>query len=335
MMPYMEAVIKSLVVDFGNDVCVVSWDKKRLTPHVPQYPNTVKSYDRSKLDEVDLKRIIVNFQPNVIYVSGRMDKGYLKAIKSVGPTVPVVMGMDNQWLGSLKQYIQIVLSSILFRKYFTHVWVPGQRQYRFARLLGYPSNKIINYLYSGDIELFSHSRREFGKVKKVIFLGRLEKVKGLDKLLQAWKALNAEYKKDWRLVLIGKGSLSSLAEKIEGVELTGFLKQKEILQLLQSDCFFCLPSRKEPWGVVVHEMAAAGLPLILSKEVGAGDHFLINGYNGILLENLSTSTIKISLEKLMKLSFSDRQVLGGRSRKLSEQINPELSAASLNSIWFS
>ena len=77
MMPYMEAVINSLVVDYGNEVCVVSWDKKRLTPHNPKYPISVKSFNRSEFDVAKLKELIKRFNPGLIYVSGRMDKIYL------------------------------------------------------------------------------------------------------------------------------------------------------------------------------------------------------------------------------------------------------------------
>ena len=40
---------------------------------------------------------------------------------------------------------------------------------------------------------------------------------------------------------------------------------------------FVLPSRKEPWGVVVQEAAAARMPVICSDSVGAGDHLVRHG----------------------------------------------------------
>lgn len=332
MMPYMEAVINSLVVDYGNEVCVVSWDKKRLTPHVPQYPNSVKSFNRSEFDVAKLKELMKRFNPGLIYVSGRMDKGYLKALKNIDPGTFVIMGMDSQWFGTVKQYIQVLFSPFLYKKYFTHIWVPGSRQYTFARLLGYAPTEIIRGLYTGNYHLFSQNNFLLRKEKRIVFLGRLEKIKGLDLLLEAWLDLNQEFKGEWKLTIIGQGSLSKLAEKVEGVELTGFLEQKEILNLLENDCVFCLPSRKEPWGVVVHEMAAAGLPLILSKQVGAGEKFLIHGYNGFLLDTLSVVSIKNSLEKMMQLTESERKNFGVRSMELSKELTPELAAASLNSV---
>jgi glycosyltransferase involved in cell wall biosynthesis len=46
---------------------------------------------------------------------------------------------------------------------------------------------------------------------------------------------------------------------------------------------FALLSRHEPWGVVVNEAAASGLPLVLSDRVGAAFDLLEDGRNGALV----------------------------------------------------
>ena len=45
--------------------------------------------------------------------------------------------------------------------------------------------------------------------------------------------------------------------------------QPENLEKVKNAGCFVLPSLKDNWGVVVHEFAAAGLPLIISDGVGA------------------------------------------------------------------
>jgi len=330
VMPYVESVLKVLVEKYNDDVCVISWDKKNLTPYRPNL-KSVDYYSRSVLSDDEMMSIAEKFNPNVIYVSGRMDKGYLSIVvdfKKKG--VPVVAGMDNQWCGCLKQIIQISLKYFLFKKYFTHIFVPGARQYTLAYFLGF-KEKILMNLYSGNTDLFCHIKREY-RFKRIVFLGRLEKIKGLDLLLEAWKRINLEKYTDWELVLIGAGSLEVMAKNVENVKTYGFLTQKEIVKVINGDCVFCLPSRKEPWGVVVHEMASAGLPMILSKGVGAGDEFLINGYNGFLLECLSANEIYNKLLQIMNLSVEKRKVMGDNSRNLALRITPEISAASLKSV---
>ena len=51
-------------------------------------------------------------------------------------------------------------------------------------------------------------------------------------------------------------------------------------QIYNSGDLFLMPSSFEPWGVVVHEHAAAGFPLLLSDAVGAGERFLEAPRNG-------------------------------------------------------
>lgn len=332
MMPYMEAVIESLVKDFGDTVCVVSWDKKKLTAHEPALPPAVTAYKRSSFDNQGLKQLIADFKPQIVYASGRMDKGYINAAKGIKKEVKVVMGMDTQWLRTPKQFIQILLSFFLYKSYFTHIWVPGPRQFTFAQLLGYGPSNILKHLYSGDVKLFETISRAASGIKRIVFLGRLEKSKGLDLLLQAWQLLEEKQKIGWELLLIGNGSLGKAAVEVPQVKLAGFLAQKDMLRLLQQDCVFCLPSRVEPWGVVVHEMAAAGMPLILSQAVGAGDTFLLHGYNGYLLPVTSVAAIQTALKKTMSLTVEERKILGARSRVLAQSITPQIAAASLRSV---
>lgn len=104
------------------------------------------------------------------------------------------------------------------------------------------------------------------------------------------------------------------------------------MQYLESDCIFCLPSRKEPWGVVVHEMASAGLPLLLSSQVGAAKDLLIDGWNGYSFEANSSFSLKESLLKLLTVSSTRRNKIGENSRILAQRFSPRIAAASLKSV---
>ena len=52
--------------------------------------------------------------------------------------------------------------------------------------------------------------------------------------------------------------------KILNIENKGFIQPKYLNDLLLNSSALILPSRYEPWGVIVHEAAAAGLPIIIS-----------------------------------------------------------------------
>jgi glycosyltransferase involved in cell wall biosynthesis len=114
-----------------------------------------------------------------------------------------------------------------------------------------------------------------------------------------------------------------------GVEVHDFADQRTLMELAGRSGAFVLPSRHEPWGVVVHEFAAAGLPLLLSDAVGAGDLFLIHGYNGLRSPAGSAEGLAAAMARLSGMTAGALVTMGERSVQLSRRVTPELCAASL------
>jgi glycosyltransferase involved in cell wall biosynthesis len=119
----------------------------------------------------------------------------------------------------------------------------------------------------------------------VLSVARLAPEKGLDTLVRAVRAAD-----DPRLVLLLAGSgperepLASLADRL-GVRLLLLpdVPWERIVERYVLADVFALLSRHEPWGVVVNEAAACGLPLVLSDRVGAAYDLLEDGRNGVLV----------------------------------------------------
>lgn len=119
----------------------------------------------------------------------------------------------------------------------------------------------------------------------VLCVARLSPEKGLDTLVRAVAAAG-----DPRLVLVLAGGgperkrLQALARDT-GVRLVllPHTPWERISEVYAVADVFALLSTHEPWGVVVNEAAAAGLPLVLSDRVGAAHDLLEDGRNGILL----------------------------------------------------
>jgi len=126
--------------------------------------------------------------------------------------------------------------------------------------------------------------------------------------------------------------LESQWEELSGVEVKGFLQQEDLAEETAGAGAFVLPSRREPWGVVVHEFAAAGLPLILSSACGAATEFLIPGYNGFVFENEDATGLAQSLNRLFALTEPERRMMRRRSMRLAGRISPETAAANLLSV---
>ena len=122
--------------------------------------------------------------------------------------------------------------------------------------------------------------------KRILFSGRLVAVKGIDTLIDAFIEIAAK-RPDWDLLIVGGGQLEqqlrgrvpeALADRVVW---TGFVNDRNELSTLYTCAdVFVLPSRFEPWAVVVCEAAAAGLAMITSNMVGAGAELCREGVNG-------------------------------------------------------
>jgi glycosyltransferase involved in cell wall biosynthesis len=111
----------------------------------------------------------------------------------------------------------------------------------------------------------------------LLFLGRIHPVKGLDKLLPAWRAVQSRFP-DWRLVIAGSDDgyyrksgyleeLQLLVQNlgVERIEFVGGLYGTAKTLTYQDADLYILPSYSENFGVTVAESLAAGTPAIVSK----------------------------------------------------------------------
>lgn len=121
-----------------------------------------------------------------------------------------------------------------------------------------------------------------------LYSGRLAPVKRVDTLIDAFARI-AEQRPGWDLLLIGGGPLeaelrSRVPQSLQGrVAWTGFINDSaELSALYTCGDVFVLPSSYEPWAVVVCEAAAAGLPIVASRVVGAAGELCREGVNGRL-----------------------------------------------------
>src|SRR6185437_12034214 len=71
---------------------------------------------------------------------------------------------------------------------------------------------------------------------------------------------------------------------IEGVRFLGFLQADEVARELNSALALILPSTHEPWGLVVNEALALGVPVLCSDAVGARDTLVRTAVSGFVFE---------------------------------------------------
>jgi glycosyltransferase involved in cell wall biosynthesis len=332
---YNIPVLRCLVADHGAEVHVVAWDRAKLKPFSPPAVSGVTYYARSQLTEKTILELAERICPDLIYISGWMDRGYLPTaslFKRRG--VPVVTGFDDQWVGNLRQRVGAAIFPFYYRRFFSHAWVAGPRQYEFARRLGFASDEILFDLLTCDYTLFNDAAETLAAKRSAyprtfLYVGNFRAVKGTDILARAYREYRTEHGGTWPLLCAGNGEMQSLLEGEPGIELLGFVAQSELARLCARAGVFILPSRHDQWGVVVHEFAAAGLPLLVSAHVGAKATFLVEGFNGRSYPGNNPDALSRMMAEFSNQSDAALLKMSENSRRLARRIDPSVSAASL------
>ena len=107
------------------------------------------------------------------------------------------------------------------------------------------------------------------------FAGRLVEAKGLDDLLAARRLRQFP-----DLVVAGVGPLEDRLRREPGVRLLGFQPRERLIDLFALAELTVVPSRFEPWGVVVNEALACRSPIVVSDAVGAAVDLVRDGVDG-------------------------------------------------------
>ena len=205
--------------------------------------------------------------------------------------------------------------------------VSGAPQYHYARMIGFPDKRIALNLLSADDAIVGPAS---GGVKRFVFVGRFDPVKGLDLLTAALERV-LRVAPEWSATIIGDGQLRGLVEGacVPRLEVLPYLQPSHLGAELSKGGVGVLPSVFESWGVSLHEMALAGLPLIASSRVGAASEFLIDGYNGFLFRSGDPADLEQVMLRVVRLSDEHRSRMGSASLTLGQRIRPSMVAAAL------
>jgi glycosyltransferase involved in cell wall biosynthesis len=329
-MPHQMTTINQLLSNLNNQILSISY--KNALP-LTDFDNLdcIRFTDYSSSQILDK---ILEFKPDILVVAGWFVRDYVRLSIKVRKKllIPVVSYSDSQWRNTLTQKINSLISPFYLKRAFTHIWVAGFYQFEYARRLGYSKEKIIFHSLSCSNQFLEDFERNSVKAiekKRFLYVGRFIELKGVDLLVDAWNKISD--KLNWELVLIGDGPLKKDFTHNLSLIVKEFKSNDDVIhEMRQADCFI-LPSRFEQWGMVLHEAAASGLPIVATTVCGAAPHFLVNNFNGFLVKP-DVESIKISLLNIMNLSNDELLLFSKNSKFLSRSINPKLSVASLYSV---
>jgi glycosyltransferase involved in cell wall biosynthesis len=127
---------------------------------------------------------------------------------------------------------------------------------------------------------------------KILQVGSLIPIKGTDLLIKAF-SLVLKTRPDAHLTLIGNGDSDWIRRLVqhegikESVTIKNFLQPEELVREYADADVFTLASRSDTYGVVVHEAAASGLPLVISRHAGASSTLVRHGENGFVIDPIN------------------------------------------------
>jgi 1,2-diacylglycerol 3-alpha-glucosyltransferase len=127
----------------------------------------------------------------------------------------------------------------------------------------------------------------------------------------------------WDLVLLGDGPLrSQLVAECESlriigkVHLPGFVQYDELPMYYALAGAFVHASISEPWGLVVNEAMASGLPLIVSRKCGCVPELLEEARNGFSFSPEDVDELATLLLRMATFSDAERELMARRSGKI-------------------
>lgn len=318
-----------------ESIHVVRWSINNEAPFQFEFPDNVTIYERNEYNQDQLLQLVAATAPDKIVCSGWVDRGYVKVCRAFNGQIPTIMGMDNQWHGTLKQQIMRLIAPFYLHRTFSHTWVPGEPQQQYAKRLGFKELMIHTGFYSANTALFSpisEHKRTTPLPHRFIYVGRYIKAKGLDLLFDAFIELKNETPNDWELWCLGTGELYDQRPLHPNIVHHGFVQPGELPSYLEQTGVFVLPSLFEPWGVVVHEMAAAGMPMVVSSAVGSASRFVEEGKNGYLFQSGNKKSLKKALHAMIKKNDEELKQMGIESGKIGLLHTPKIWAETLMGI---
>ncbi len=226
------------------------------------------------------------WRPDIIFAVGWRNKFCRDAVlRPDWRDVPKVCCFDMQW----RWQFRCLVARFVLRRYLSHfmaAFIPGIASSRYARWLGF--NRVYEGLFATNVRRFGVRSGGGG----FLCVGRDVPDKGMDILRAAHR-------------------LYQSCGGVLPLRIVNGIRPDELGRIYaMADCFV-LASRWEPWGVVLAEACAAGLPIICTDACGARHEVVREGVNGLVVRKGSVAALANAMAHVGDLN-------GEYGRKLAE-----------------
>lgn len=140
----------------------------------------------------------------------------------------------------------------------------------------------------------------------ILFASKLQERKNCSHLLAACSRLAASGIHPLpHLVIVGDGEERAALERqaadsgLSTIRFAGFRNQSEMPRFFELATVFVLPSRHEPWGLIVNEVMNAARPVIVSDDVGCAPDLVQDGVNGLIYPTGDVDSLAAALSHVL------------------------------------
>jgi glycosyltransferase involved in cell wall biosynthesis len=140
----------------------------------------------------------------------------------------------------------------------------------------------------------------------ILFAAKLQERKNCAHLIEAYARLASTGLTAFPyLVIVGDGEERAALERqaaatgLDSIRFTGFRNQSELPRFFDLASVFVLPSRHEPWGLIVNEVMNAARPVIVSDDVGCAPDLVQDGVNGFVYRTGDIEGLAAALSRVL------------------------------------
>ena len=292
---------------------------KKYRKNLIQFPITFGS-EFGKEFSLPLLKYLLKLKTDIVHIHGSYQYNILPLLIILYlKRIPIVIqhhgGASNYSKLKVRLYykVKVLLSNILFKTIDAFLSVNVEEIENLKRAGLREKNKLIYLPVGVDTSIFfPESKKEARKKlnlpqekKYILFVGRLDKNKGVDYLIKAFDLLKNKYP-DTILLIVGGGpelqNLKQLSRELgisDRVKFTGFVNEARNLRTYYNAADICVfPIFTSGLGIVTLEALACKKPVIGTKKLIAGG-VLKDGENALLAELRSVESLAENISILL------------------------------------
>lgn len=180
---------------------------------------------------------------------------------------------------------------------------------------------LEDFIIKNRTDIFEKIKINPKKDRYIIFVGRIDKKKGVDILINSFVEIENNFD-DVSLVIVGTGlpnyeiELKKLVSRLnlKKVIFTGFVSENEKLELLESATSFITISHSDVHTIAAQEAMAMGVPIILSK---ASDWPEIDEFHAGISIDIDVKSVENAMKKM--LNDENLSKYGENAKKLIKE----------------